>query len=142
MATNQPSQIEAALLQFTGRLIGQLQLRTFQAVATATPVDTGWARSGWSPGVGTAGRIKLKADKAPRNKEEAAQIARSRYAQHLATAQGIAAVYRVSLGQAFISNAVPYINRLNQGYSAQAGARFVERAIETALRSLTNLSSK
>jgi hypothetical protein len=42
--------------------------------------------------------------------------------------------YKLDQGSLFVTNNVPYIVPLNNGSSKQAGAGFVERGIERAIR--------
>lgn len=85
--------------------------------AGGTPVDTGHARANWLPGVSMPPRVVA---------------AGTDTATHDA---GIAAVlaYTLSDGPLYESNNVPYMRRLNQGYSPQANAGFIEAAIDEAL---------
>ena len=82
-----------------------------------TPVDTGWAENNWLPSVAapidsTAG-TRESVDTAQQN-AGVGEILRWRFEQ----------------GNAFLSNNVPYISRLNAGSSAQAPRMFVEAAIQ------------
>ncbi len=80
-----------------------------------TPVDTGHARANWVPSVGAAHAAVVQGNGA-----------------HEA---GVGAVlaYKLGDGACWISNAVPYIQALNDGHSAQQPAGFIERAIDEAL---------
>jgi len=82
----------------------------------ATPVDTGRARSNWLASVG-----------APRRDEVPARDAGSAIAE---AAGVIAAAPEFPL--IYLSNNLPYIQRLNDGSSKQAPAAFVETAIDAA----------
>ncbi len=85
---------------------------------TGTPVDTGHARANWVPSIGTPAL------------EEVEGLS--------AHAAGVAAVLKFKLGDGalFISNGVPYINRLNYGHSKQAPRLFVEACIDRALSTI------
>lgn len=80
-----------------------------------TPVDTGHARANWVPSVGDPFSSEVDGD--------------------AASQAGVAQVlgYQLGDGAAWISNNVPYILRLNDGWSAQQPAGFVERAIAETL---------
>jgi hypothetical protein len=80
-----------------------------------TPVDTGHARANWVPSVGEPFAAEVDGD--------------------AAHSSGVADVlaYELGDGPAWVSNNVPYILRLNDGWSAQQPAGFVERAIAEAL---------
>jgi hypothetical protein len=86
-----------------------------QAVILATPVDTGRARGNWqvsdgSPILGTINRLDQSGGST------------------LGAARGVIETTRPG-ATLYISNNLPYINRLNEGWSAQAPAGFVERAV-------------
>jgi len=95
-----------------------------QTVVLATPVDTGRARGNWQVGLGTPiSSVKNAADKSGSG----------------AISQGISrAASAKSKQNIYISNNVPYINRLNDGYSAQAPAGFVEQAVAVGERAARN----
>lgn len=87
----------------------------------ATPVDTGRARGNWNLSVGR----EDPTDKPERRMPEA-----------LSEAQG--RVGSVAMGtkgdRVYLTNGVPYIGRLNDGYSRQAPAAFVQQVVQ-AMRS-------
>lgn len=80
-----------------------------------TPVDTGHARANWVPSLVDPFRDEVEGESAHES--------------------GVAAVigYKLGDGPAWVSNNVPYILRLNDGWSAQQPAGFVERAIAETL---------
>lgn len=117
----------------TSEVVRRIQLRAFQTLTSATPVDKGTARSGWTPSVGSP---ILDPVTAPRDEGEARNAAAQRFAENRAKARAIAGTYLVQQGPAFLANAVPWIIPLNAGSSSQAPSMFVERALETALRSI------
>ncbi len=96
-----------------------------------TPVDTGWARANWVPGIATPfqGTVGTRQEAKQSGANEA--VAQS----GLGT---VAATYTLEKGSVFISNNVPYIGELNAGTSDKAPAGFVERAaieaVEDGLR--------
>lgn len=85
-----------------------------------TPVDTGHARANWIPSVGQ-----------PNTTE-------SDGSGNAAYQSGVVAVasYKLGQGALWVANVVPYVTRLNYGYSAQAPALFVEMAIDRALTTI------
>ena len=103
-------------------LLRKVALSVDQAVVTATPVDTGRARSNWRVSVGAplSGEIETYGP-------GSAAIAG-------ALLQGKAAVSGVDSARdvIYIANNLPYIGRLNDGYSAQAPAGYVQKAIGAA----------
>lgn len=96
-----------------------------QAVITATPVDTGRARSNWLASAGTS-------INEPIDREE-------RGANTTLSENNAAISSRKSGQNVYISNNLPYIKRLNEGYSQQAPAMFVEKAVQTAVSFLKNV---
>ncbi len=87
-----------------------------------TPVDTGWARANWIASVGDSPRepVGTPDNISSAEGEQSASL-------------GTVLTYTRDKGKLFITNNVPYINRLNDGHSKQAPAGFVQRAIEQAL---------
>lgn len=92
------------------------------AVVLATPVKSGRARSNWIPTIGTASDAVITKDEDKYDKTGGEAIA---------AAQGIAEGIKFG-STVYISNNLPYINRLNQGHSQQAPAGFVEKAVQAA----------
>jgi len=82
-----------------------------------TPVDTGRAKGNWNIDINTIDLTDREAEK-----DGSGSISR---------ANSITASYKLN-ETIFVSNNLPYINRLNDGYSGQAPAGFVEAAIQTA----------
>jgi len=119
------------LNKFIEKEVGRLQLRAFQAVTTATPVDTGFARGSWSPSVGSP---NTSAANPPSDQSAAAAEGSIRLTKNRTLAQSLAVSYKLTRGPIFISNNAPYIGKLNGGSSAQAPSRFVEAAILQAVR--------
>ena len=78
-------------------------------VVQMTPVDTGRARSNWLPSINTPSRLTVQ----PGGKTEMRSVI-----------QG----YKLS-DTIYITNNLPYIERLNNGWSQQAPAGFVDMAI-------------
>ncbi|RTL04578.1 hypothetical protein EKK58_10260 [Candidatus Dependentiae bacterium] len=90
------------------------------AVVLATPVLTGRARSNWIPSLDKPVTKELKKESYDKTGGEA-----------IAAAQSVAAGIKFG-SDVYISNNLPYINRLNQGHSQQAPAGFVEKAVQAA----------
>lgn len=80
-----------------------------------TPVDTGHARANWVPSVGAPFGIEVDDDAA--HDSGAAQVVG----------------YKLGDGPAWLSNNVPYIQLLNDGWSKQRPAGFVEACIAETL---------
>ena len=90
----------------------------YRQITISTPVDTGRARLGWNISINAPSNYlppsAKKGEKLP--------------------APDIAAAWEVVSGitvadTIYITNNVPYINRLNMGWSRQAPANFVEQAM-------------
>ncbi len=98
-----------------------LILEIVRELKRSTPVDTGHARANWIPSVSQA------------NTQEAQDAALQ--------AAGTAAVTAYKLGQGllFVTNVVKYVRRLNDGYSKQAPALFVETSVA---RSIAKMKAK
>lgn len=108
---------------FQKKVIGSIE-KTVRAVVlildsqlvNRTPVDTGRARSNWIPSLNAPSALKVE----PNQKIDVSSV--------LAT-------YKVK-DTVFISNNLPYIRRLNEGYSKQAPAGFVDDAVMVAKSSV------
>lgn len=94
-------------------IVRRAALAADRELVLSTPVDTGRARSNWLVGID-----------GPRRETVGAMPTST------AIARAQDAIEASRSGQSiWISNNLPYIGRLNDGYSAQAPAGFVERAI-------------
>ena len=93
-----------------------------QAVVLATPVDTGRARSNWITEL---------------NQPTSEIVPASDRSGQGAISQGAAVIAQARQGNTIhITNNLPYISRLNNGYSAQAPASFVEQAIQIGVNAI------
>lgn len=110
-------------------LARRVALAVDQAVVLATPVDEGVARSNWQVGVGTPARGTRDAY-VPGN---AGSTGPANAAAAIGAAQGRLSTVRREV-DIYISNNLPYIGRLNDGYSAQAPANFVQTAAQEGSR--------
>lgn len=90
-----------------------------QTLIMATPIDTGRARANWQVSIDAEVEKELDSTDVPTT---------------LARNQGVIQGYRG--GALIIQNNVPYIGRLNDGWSAQAPAGFIEKALQTAARTV------
>lgn len=126
MASREIRIVARALTSTSERIVKRLALNVNAELIKRTPVDTGWARANWVPNIGgpyteTAGT---------RAQAEEGNIDLG--PQQLGLAQ-IATTYKLG-PEIHQTNNVPYIRRLNNGSSRQAGARFVQAAILRAIR--------
>ena len=108
-----------------GLVLGTTANLKMAAGEGGTPVDTGWARANWLPSV----RQPINATAGTQEEAKAGNVD---FTQSMA-GEGSVAFYKLSMGKAFISNNVPYIEQLNAGSSPQAQAGFVERAIQKTI---------
>jgi hypothetical protein len=97
-------------------------LKALRNVVLATPVDTGRARGNWRVGVNfdPTGEIERKSRKG----SIAIKVGQSE----------IAGAKDKGLVDIVIANNLSYIERLNDGWSEQAPAKFVEKAIRRAVK--------
>lgn len=103
-----------------------LTLEIDRELRKATPVDTGHARANWVPSVG-----------APHVGEVATVRVGSTIGSS-AHAAGVASVLSFKLGDGalWVSNAVPYLQTLNYGWSDQAPPLWIEAAIDRAVATI------
>jgi hypothetical protein len=118
VAKNQVNRIMVQLENATGEAAAALALGIHGRLVEDTPVDTGWARSNWLPSVGTPKREVV--GKPSSLNAGAADSGRSEVVD-----------WKIADGPIYITNNVPYIQRLNTGSSKQAPAGFVESAVQT-----------
>ena len=116
------------LERFTERLIVKITLDVTANLVETTPVDTGWARANWVPSVGKRSRRPAESFS---GRTPSAFVQAAAAKQTAGTAQALS--YKLERGRVFVTNNVKYINRLNDGYSRQAPAGFVQRAIRKAV---------
>lgn len=128
MADPQIRRIILEMEGFTERQMKKLTLAIHANLVEDTPVDLGWARANWVPSIGAPVIEDLSDVQNPVSKVGPAN---ARSQEGLVR---VAAQYHLSQGPIFISNNVPYIQKLNQGSSQQAPAMFVEQAIDKGLR--------
>jgi hypothetical protein len=102
-----------------------------QTVVLATPVDVGRARSNWLVQLDTPSRRQIDTYVPG----QAGSTAAPNVSEALAQGREVITRYDGDKNNAIvISNNLPYINRLNDGYSRQAPAGFVERAVQAAVQ--------
>ncbi len=124
------------------RVVKAVSKRALRALVEATPVDKGVARSNWRVGIGAAPTGFIGAY-SPGSKLGIGERANA----NAAISAGIARINSVSgvsgrgggLKTAIIiANNAPYIERLNNGYSSQAPAGFIEVALNEAQAVIRN----
>lgn len=106
-------------------------------LANTTPVDTSKALSNWIVTLGSPTNQKVPAHfKGSRGSTKSASVA-----QTIANARDF--LKKKKPGQTiYISNRQPYIKRLNEGYSGQAPAGFVQRAVLLGRRAKSKFKLK
>lgn len=127
-STDKVSIVISELNAFVQKTMAALALRIIANLVAppsqgGTPVDTGWARANWVPNIGSPINSPVGE---PGKPSPGAQQA------------GQAALVRYKLGQGpiYITNAVPYIGRLNAGHSKQAPAGFIQLAVARASKAI------
>ncbi len=106
----------------TNKAVKQTASLAQQVVILSTPVDTGRARGNWIANAGSP----ITSPSELLSKSGAESIAAN-----------YAVIQQTKLGESvYISNNLPYINRLNDGYSAQAPAGFVQKAVQPAISAI------
>lgn len=105
--------VMAALERRVEQAVVAMAVNTTEELIAATPVDTGFARSNWTPAVGSP----------PERTDDGAQ------------ARGLAEIvrYRLEDGSAFVSNHAEYTQALDAGHSQQRPAGFVRQAMARAI---------
>lgn len=107
-------------------IVRKVALAADQTIVTATPVDTGRARANWQAGIGSA----------PAGTVEYSGGGSGAVSYATGAAQSVVTTYKGQPGGIWLVNNLPYIQRLNEGWSAQAPAKFVEQAIDTAVTAI------
>lgn len=91
--------------------------RELRRSGTGTPVDTGHARAAWIPAVGAPNLAEPVGTDGSLASAGAAQV------------MG----FKLGQGMLYLSNVAPYVKRLNDGWSQQAPALFIEMCIARAI---------
>jgi hypothetical protein len=113
--------------RFVPRCMRNFMVEFYRQCTISTPVDTGRARWGWNCTIGTPsftvpaeGKYNIDAGRAVKTFTVTAVSGKDTL---------------------YITNAVPYIGKLNEGWSRQAPARFVELAFDYAFNKLEKFIS-
>lgn len=109
------------------QLVRKVALAADQAVVMGTPVDTGRARSNWIAAIG--GPASATIDAYAPGESGSTEAANTQAA--IDQAESVIRGYNYG-EEIHLTNNLPYIQRLNDGYSAQAPANFVEQAVAEA----------
>ena len=104
------------------RTVRKAALAADQAVVTGTPVDTGRARANWIAALNAAEEATSDSTDASKALQQAASV--------IAGYDGDRDV------EIHITNNLPYIQKLNEGSSAQAPAGFVRLAVKRGIEAV------
>ncbi len=119
------------------KVMKKAALAVDQTVVMATPVDTGRARSNWIVSLGEPVDV-IRRPYAPLPEgQDPSKIGETGNAQG-AINQAKAEIERHKTGAICVTNNLPYIGRLNEGHSSQAGAMFVEEAVQAGVQAVAN----
>lgn len=125
------AQLGAHVAAEADRTVRAAALAADQAVVLATPVDKGRARSNWLVELDAPARTTID----PYVPGESGNTAGPNAAAALAQGGAVIAGYHGDRNTSInISNNLPYIGRLNDGYSRQAPAGFVQKAVQAAVK--------
>lgn len=125
------------------KTVNELSARVLDHIIDDTPVDTGRARGNWFAQVGSPhehifanhlGDAALASTDLVREKALFDRTGRTN-----AGNQKVKIRARRAGEELFISNNLPYIGRLNEGYSAQAPSHYVQKAIMKAASEFDNV---
>ncbi len=109
----------------TEKLVRKVALAVDASVVLATPVDTGRARANWQVEINNAADGTLNEPSDPGS------------GARQAIEDGKKTVEQYKIGDTIhITNNLPYIARLNEGWSAQAPANFVEEAAMAGVKQI------
>lgn len=131
--TDQVGRIGREMDEAVETVVRRIELRLMQVLPSVTPVQFGFARSGWTPSTGspvTTFPVRPSDDGAVK------AIAKRKSAENRAQAVLLANTYKLSMGPLYITNPVPYVVFLNLGSSSQAPKNFIERGIAQSIRSV------
>lgn len=117
-------QVGTAVEENAGKLVRKVALSVDATVVSATPVDTGRARSNWQVEIGKPAKGVLPAFVPGKEGDTVGPNTQ------MALALGAAAIATYKTGETIhLTNNLPYIGALNNGHSAQAPAGFVQTAV-------------
>lgn len=125
-----------AVSENADRLTRRIAIVADQAVVSATPVDTGRARSNWIASLDQA-NLSTHEPYAPGDTGSTG-AANTQAALDQAT-RTVSGYNGDSHKEIHLTNNLPYIERLNQGWSRQAPAGFVEEALAATARAFDGM---
>lgn len=107
------------IVQNTERAVRAAAIAADRAIVLSTPVDTGRARANWIASVGAPEEL-ITGQLDPSGADAMAQ------------AQSVIERWQLGRGPIFLSNSLPYIQRLDDGYSQQAPTGMTRFGIDAA----------
>jgi hypothetical protein len=130
LADEQLSFLIADLRTFTATETRALALDVQANLQEDTPRDVGWARANWVMSVGAAVEDPVVAAV---SNPTPAQVSQAQVRQTQSLGE-VTAYTDIGQGAIFTTNNVPYIGRLNDGWSQQAGSAFIQRSASRAMQ--------
>jgi len=120
-------ELEKVLNDEISKVIVEVSQTVTEELIIETPRDTGWAKANWIPAIGGPG------PSSNRSKATPSEVSASRRRQRGAI-NGLELFKLQTSATIYITNSLPYINRLNNGYSLQAPTAFVQQSITSGLK--------
>lgn len=118
--------VEKDVVEFTNTVA----LNVHDQVVFSTPVDEGTARSNWIVRVGRPWRFVYRAFSPGKR---LGRVERGNYSASVRQAEAALGRRKKNL-PIYINNNLPYITRLNRGYSRQSPAGFVQSSIAIGIK--------
>ena len=111
---NPPSNFTRTVTADTEKKVKRVALRLLRELTFVSPIDTGRFRGNWVVGINSKNETSTEQVKQPQTVLSDAAVALRNFR---------------AFGSVFISNNLPYAQKLNDGHSKQAPANFVQRAV-------------
>lgn len=116
--------------EHTEKAVRRAAVAADSALVMSTPVDTGRARGNWRTSVGSPNEEEL--DVQGTREQPNTQATQDALDEGVRVASG----WRLGMGSIFITNSVPYIRRLDKGWSEQAPRGMTVHGIRAARKQL------
>lgn len=126
------TEIAVGVEQNANATVRKTVITVASAVALRTPVDTGRARANWRTNIG--GPLVAPVTTFPAGKKGSTGAAAAGQVINDATSKMEG--YKRGGVPVYISNNLPYIDRLNKGHSKQAPAGFIDAAVMAGLNAI------
>ena len=118
------------------RVMRQVGLETLRDLTVSTPVDTGRARSNWLVGVNAPPTSEIEPYAVGSKGSTGGANAQMAFDAGEIVIKGFENKGDDTL---YLRNNLDYIDKLNDGFSRQAGAHFIESAVKGATDSVKNM---